>query len=227
MERQLKERLIGATVLVAIAVIMVPEMFSGPRSHTEPATASASLSSGQIKTYHIELQSAHSSQPQISSPVDEPAAYAREQASADDSENAAAESSSASSSSSATVSSVARATPASSSSSSASSAQSTRSASKPKSESVVESSSKPAASNPPDGQWVVQVGSFGTEDKARQIVGKLKSQGQAAYVGKVTVSGKTLYRVRVGSMPSRAAADAALRKIAATYPGASVVPANR
>jgi DedD protein len=225
-ERQLKERLIGATVLVAIAVIMVPEMFSGPHSHTEVPAESASLSSGQIKTYHIELQSARSSEAQAAPPVDEPVAYAREETPANTPETVAPESNG-SSSSSIAASSVLRVTPASSSSSGPASSQNSKSSLKPKPEAIVEVPSKPSASNKPEGEWVVQVGSFGAEDKARQIVAKLKSQGHAAYVGKITVTGKTLYRVRVGALPSRAAADAALRKITATYPGASVVPANR
>ncbi|HEX2583540.1 MAG TPA: hypothetical protein VHL14_00290, partial [Steroidobacteraceae bacterium] len=62
MERQLKERLVGAAVLIAVAVIMVPEMFSGSGSHESENSkppgneSSASSDSGQVKTYRIELQ---------------------------------------------------------------------------------------------------------------------------------------------------------------------------
>jgi DedD protein len=231
-ERQLKERLIGAAVLVAIAVIMVPEMFSGPRSHSEVAVDSASASSGQIKTYQIELQSAHSgaatSLAAVQEPVAQPAAQPRDETPPANERDGVESSGASSSASAAPVANPPRIVTSSSVSAANESAPTApKPAAKPKPESVAETSAKPAMTNKQDGEWVVQVGSFGGEDKARQIVAKLKGQGQPAYLGKVTVGGKTLYRVRVGTMPSRAAADAALQKIKASYPEASVAQANR
>ena len=54
MERHVKERLIGAAVLVAAAVILIPEMLSGPK---RPATSSAPARAGEVpmKTYTIDL----------------------------------------------------------------------------------------------------------------------------------------------------------------------------
>jgi DedD protein len=53
-ERHVKERLIGAAVLVAAAVILIPEMLSGPK---RPATAAAPARAGEVpmKTYTIDL----------------------------------------------------------------------------------------------------------------------------------------------------------------------------
>jgi DedD protein len=227
-ERQLKERLIGAAVLVAIAVIMVPEMFSGPHSHADSVVDSDSTSSAQIKTYHLELQSAHSSGAATASAVEPPAAQPRDEVPIPTNEAAIAASSAASSSSTSSASPVSTPTRMTMSASSVSSvaALPVKPTATPKPAPDVEAPAKQAAINKSEGEWLVQVGSFASEDKARQIITKLKSQGHAAYLGKVTVAGKTLYRVRVGAMSSREAAEAAMRKINATYPGTSVVPAN-
>ena len=230
-ERQLKERLIGAAVLVAIAVIMVPEMFSGPRSHSEVAVDSTSASSGQIKTYQIELQSAHSgaaaSVASVQEAIAQPAAQPRDEAPPADQRNGIESSSASSSVSAAAVTTPPRLAASSSSVANEPAPIALKPAAKPKPEAVAEASTKLVATNKQDGEWVVQIGSFGSEDKARQIVAKLKGQGQPAYLGKVAVGSKTLYRVRVGAMPSRAAAETALQKIKASYPEASVAQANR
>jgi len=221
-ERQLKERLIGAAVLVAIAVIMVPEMFSGPHSHSETAANSASASSGEIQTYRIELQSAHSSPaPEV---VQQPAPQPRDEVPAPVAESPVTDSSSGSSASAKSTSSESIVGLSSASSRGSNEPPRTQPDVKPK-PAAAESSSNPVSAKP-DGEWVVQVGSFGTEDKARDIVAKLKGQGFAAYSGKVTVSGKTLYRVRVGAATSRAAAESSAQKIKATYPAATVVSAK-
>ena len=46
--------------------------------------------------------------------------------------------------------------------------------------------------------WVVQVGSFSAEENARRLVQRLRQAGYAAYREPVAVSERTLHRVRVG-----------------------------
>ena len=41
MDRRVKERLIGASILVAIVVLVVPELLSGPKSGAPPAVPNA------------------------------------------------------------------------------------------------------------------------------------------------------------------------------------------
>jgi DedD protein len=43
MERRVKERLIGASILVALIVLVVPELLSGPKPAARPATLPATL----------------------------------------------------------------------------------------------------------------------------------------------------------------------------------------
>jgi cell division septation protein DedD len=57
------------------------------------------------------------------------------------------------------------------------------------------------------GDWVVQVGAFGSAEAARRLVEELKASGYAAQVAPVTRAGRTLHRVRVGPASGRPAAE--------------------
>ncbi|MGE0189858.1 MAG: SPOR domain-containing protein [Steroidobacteraceae bacterium] len=211
MERQLKERLIGAAVLIAIVVILVPEMFSGSPRTTDPDTPDV-VNSGQLKTYQIDLQASsvtappvEEASPLVESPMPEPVSELQSSASV------------------AAVTVEASNVEASSSSTSSSSHSSTsRSTSVAASQPAVPTVS--TSVNNRAGNWAVQIGSFGTQDRAQQIVAKLKSMGVVAAITPVKAGGKILYRVRTDGLAERAAADNALKKIRATYPDASVVP---
>ena len=58
------------------------------------------------------------------------------------------------------------------------------------------------------GAWAVQVGAFGSTGAAAKVVNELSSAGFRAYVSPVQRGGKTLYRVRVGPEAERSRADA-------------------
>ncbi len=82
MERVVKERLVGAAVLMAAAVILIPEMLSGPDRNSESEPAAQARSDAPIKTYTIDLSQSPSAQPTPSvvdnraPPPEEPAAPA-------------------------------------------------------------------------------------------------------------------------------------------------------
>jgi DedD protein len=57
------------------------------------------------------------------------------------------------------------------------------------------------------GGYSVQVGAFGTDASARKLVNDLKSDGYSAYIAPLSKGGKTLHRVRVGPAADKAAAD--------------------
>jgi DedD protein len=73
------------------------------------------------------------------------------------------------------------------------------------------------------GDWVVQVGAFGSADSARKLAQELTSAGFRAFVSPVARSGKTLHRVRVGPEADRSAAEQLARRLAARKLPASVV----
>jgi DedD protein len=68
-ERPVKERLIGAAVLMAAAIILIPEMLSGPgrdsadKQATQPADNGEGSGESAIKTYTIDLNQPPGSQP--------------------------------------------------------------------------------------------------------------------------------------------------------------------
>lgn len=63
--------------------------------------------------------------------------------------------------------------------------------------------------------WVVQLGNFSSKVNADKLNLKLKKSGFPAFVEPLTKKGKTSYRVRVGPEILRADADALLKKIKA------------
>lgn len=77
----------------------------------------------------------------------------------------------------------------------------------------------------PQGKWVVQAGSYGSEANAGKVVSTLSQQGFHAYISRFSKGGHTFYRVRVGPYADRAAADKAVAAVGQAYHGkAEVVP---
>jgi DedD protein len=69
----------------------------------------------------------------------------------------------------------------------------------------------------PLGNWVVQVGSFSSEQNALRLRDRLRKENFATQVEKVVVGGKTHFRVRVGPYLERAEADQDQKKLASTF----------
>ena len=77
----------------------------------------------------------------------------------------------------------------------------------------------------PQGKWVVQAGSYGSEANAAKVAHTLTQHGYHASVSRFTKGGRTFYRVRVGPYADRSAAEKAAQAVARTYGGkAEVVP---
>lgn len=217
MDRQLKERLVGAAVLIAVAAIMVPEIFSGSGSRGDGNHASSSSSaaneSGQIKTYHIELQQhpdAAGSQESVAaqtSPLQpDTKADAAVSAAPRPIDHA----------------SVSLSQDSHSSSSSSQRSEATNAATR----SVVQAQQHAPAAPVSATGWSIQLGSFEAESTAREIAAGTRPHGFSGYVVKARVSGRTWYRVRVGAFADRAAAESALGKLKRAYPQASLVAPN-
>lgn len=204
-ERHVKERLIGATVLVAAAIILVPEMLSGPESARPPAANPVTES---LRTYSVDLD-----------PAAAPANEAAAQASADEAQSFVAPLEEPS----------ADTAPA----ESAATQNVTAAESNPPATSAPAEEVQPARATPAEpepvattvaGGWVVQVGSFSTRAKATEVARDLERRGFAAFVRSSTVKGKTMYRVRIGPVAERSAAESLLAKVKSHSPGAAVVP---
>ncbi|MBC8025800.1 MAG: SPOR domain-containing protein [Steroidobacteraceae bacterium] len=79
--------------------------------------------------------------------------------------------------------------------------------------------SQPVVKPIPGGAFAVQLGSFSDRDNASRLVREMTAKGFAAFVAPITSNGRELYRVRVGPARDRAAAEALatqLRRIGQT-----------
>ncbi len=224
MERVVKERLVGAAVLMAAAIILIPEMLSGPDRNSESEPAAQARSDAPIKTYTIDLSQSPSTQPTPSvvdnraPPPEEPAAPANAQPTKKPTELPSG------------------AQPAGDDQAKPEAPQPTAStapiAPVTTAPVVVEQPTAPPArttppplasdtSAPTSGRWAVQIGSYAREATAERIAKQLRDQGQRAFVMPVKSGGATLYRVRIGPMKDRASAEAALRDVKSA--GAAIV----
>jgi DedD protein len=198
MDQSLQARLIGATVLVALAVLLIPELLSG-RKTVEPAVEEGAAKG--TRSFTIELGSPGGEVSMTAPPAPAgippaspaPASPAREPGTAVETPDA-----------------VASAEPpgVGAASGPADSPPPERTA---EPEPTPAQATQAAASSPPEpvktAGWVVQVGAFGSADAARRMVGELSAAGFEAHVAPVTRSGRTLHRVRVGPVAGRPAAD--------------------
>lgn len=75
------------------------------------------------------------------------------------------------------------------------------------------------------GGWAVQAGSYGNEANARGVERKLAKHGYHAYISRFHKRGRIYYRVRVGPYTDRAAAEHIVSEVARAFGGrAEVVP---
>jgi DedD protein len=221
MDDALKARLIGATVLVALAVLLIPELLSG-RKPVEPAAAQAEAGRG-TRTFTIELNGASGAPvvtqvPRSPAPTTAPAPLPTP---GSDAAQVAGEASVAGTGTPSAASSDGKM--AESQPQAASTAPATAPGPRPETDNRSAPEPAPAQVIPARGGWAVQVGAFGSADAANKLVRQLQSADFAAYVAPVSRSGKTLYRVRVGPVTERAGAQALVPALKARGLPATVV----
>ena len=74
----------------------------------------------------------------------------------------------------------------------------------------------PTSRNPaPEARWAVQIAAFSARDKAESLVKRLQSAGAKAYIVEAREASGTLFRVRAGPLPERSAALALRDRLAA------------
>lgn len=251
MERVVKERLIGAAVLMAAAIILVPEMLTGPKRAEAPdeqsgaqlAAAHEGRADAPIKTYTIDLQQPPGSSPaaaQLPGPgVDETRAPPSENITPQADGAPASVAAPVGPAAGASAETRAAAAPAPSVAAPKTPAPAPTSAAPVPKAAAPGSAARPAAAASPAGQavtipgtasgggWAVQVGSFSKRETAQQLAEQLRTRGHESFVMPVQAKGSTLYRVRVGPMKDRAGAEAKARQLkasGASMSAAAVVP---
>ena len=213
MDQGLKERLVGAAVLVAIAVWLIPWVLDGPEKNpVETGPASLQLPAAQepvpMRTQTLKLG--------------EPPAAAQPAPPPTEKTEAPPE----------TV--VAAATPESTPTPPPSSVVTPPTAAAPTSKPAVSETARKPVTPPPaaaatstaKGDWTVQLGSFGDEGNARRLADRASTFGYKANVASYKANGKTMYRVRVGASGSKAQAEATASALSAHGLTAKVVAAD-
>ena len=215
MDQALKARLIGAAILVTLAVLVIPELLSGRKTAEPVATTTSPAGSSQsVRTYTIELGAT----PAQNRPAD--AATASEAATppaglptptdlnsnpAPGTAQTAATIEPPDATSAKAPAKIERNAPPASAGPVASTAPDADVDAAPRTAPAAQPAGD--AAPPSKGTWSVQVGAFGSPDAARKLVSELDKAGYAAYVSPTTKSGKTLHRVRVGPESARASAE--------------------
>jgi len=221
MDSRAKQRLTGAVILVAVFVLFVPELLTGPGKNT-PADTPAEEG---LRRYTIDLDAQanpgqtmpRAGEPAVALPAVENPMQAAP-ALATPGESAAPESDGPAPSQAAPppaeTDHVAAATPP--------PARSTAPAPAPRVESA-RPASAPAA--PPEkGGFAVQLGSFGSRDNADRLVRDMTAKGFAAFVAPIKSNGRELYRVRVGPARDRPQAEALAAQLRRIGQTGSIVP---
>jgi DedD protein len=185
MEQQLKERIVGAIVLVALGMLVIPALLDGPDPSADTVGVVLSDQEEGTKTHRIRLDVQENAPATPSSgrisraqpdPVTMPASTVKQgaaEAQSVDERNPPAESP----------------------------ARPNVSPPKPAPAPV-------APTPPPTGSWAVQVGSFSRKQNADRLARELGERGFDVSVSVVKGSGGTMHRVRVGPVEDRDSAEA-------------------
>ncbi|MGD9597581.1 MAG: SPOR domain-containing protein [Steroidobacteraceae bacterium] len=196
MNKQFKERLTGAVILVAFVVIVVPALLSGPPRTAAPETV-AGGEGPPLRTYTIDLTDPAGSTPPIATPAAPPAEAAPQAAA-----TPMAPVTPVAPAAATDASPVPKATP------------------EPIPAEPVPAKPAPAA---PAAGYAVQIGSFGDPANADRLVATLHKGGFAAFIVP-TRDGRTLYRVRVGPVADRADAERLAARLVAAGQSGRIVP---
>lgn len=204
MDEKLKARLIGAAVLVLMAVLLIPEMLSSRRPVTDPAS-DQKVSAGR-RSYTIELGKT----PAADARAPEAEAAGPATGALESLDTAPSEPARPPGGEPVAASTQARKTR--DYSQTAASTSSEDLAPKP-----VAAPKPPAEPRPPPAKaaapavartgWSVQVGAFRSVESAQKLARELTAAGYSAYVVQATGSGQGLNRVRVGPEPDKASAN--------------------
>ena len=233
----MKARLIGATVLVVLAVLLVPELLSGPKSGTDGSndadgkrgmrSYTIDLGGAVNDAARLEPTAAETSTNRVATntplpTVSPPGEQARPAAATDESTESASALAKTPKSTPSAAPTTTTPKPAASSPTKVATATTPvplTAAAKPV---PATSSATPATK----GAWAVQVGAFSSSSSARKLVADLGQDGFNAYVAPLNKSGKTLYRVRVGPASSRPDAEKLAARLKSRGTSGSVVPAG-
>lgn len=184
MDRSLKERIIGAVVLVVFAVMVVPVFLDGPSTKTEIITESVSLPGQNGQTRKIQTIVLERDRTE---PV--PVSVSGNTSGADNKP---------------AVIHVKKDQPV---------ADKSLGTGPVKSEPKAAGNTKLVQAISPTGMWAVQLGSFSNQANADRLAADLRQQGFAAFLSQLQTESGSLHRVRIGPQKNREGAEAMAAKL--------------
>ena len=191
MDRSLKERIIGAVVLVVFAVMVVPVFLDGPSTKTEIITESVSLpgQNGQTRKIQTIVLERDRTEPE---PVPVLVSVSGNTSGADNKP---------------AVIHVKKDQPV---------ADKSLGTGPVKSEPKAAGNTKLVQAISPTGMWAVQLGSFSNQANADRLAADLRRQGFAAFLSQLQTESGSLHRVRIGPQKNREGAEAMAAKLNST-----------
>jgi cell division septation protein DedD len=247
MENRLKERLTGAAILVALIVMVVPELFHGQRGDVATSAASSSGDGPPRRSYTIDLTGSAGGSAPLQSPT--PAANDDQAPAPAPGEpptptgNAAPAGQGSDAPAAATPAPAPEPTPSPAPAAKASASKAAAAQPAPQPQAKAEKSPLASANRTPAGSehsaagerggagehnaaagaWVVQLGLFAKRDNADRLMHSAQSKGFAVTVASPDAHG--LYRVYAGGMADRAAAEAVAQRLKTLGLPAAVIAA--
>ena len=211
MDRRVKERLVGASILVVLIVLIVPELLSGP---APPVPATSRLP--------VRLPASAPEPRNVIVDLGNGKAQATPPASDSIADTAASAPSPAATAPAMAPARAAAASPAESSTGGPATAPAALE-NAPAHPTSLATAGKPAKSGH---TWAVQLGSFASRENADKLAHQLKAQGFAVYVSPSGSGASSRYRVRVGPVADRGAATQTAAKLKSVgHIGSLVSPA--
>jgi len=226
-----KERLTGAIILVALMVLLIPELLTGPlRSAPRAAVPPSSAGEAPLRSYTIELADearARNGTPQASGPRQPAPVSPAAQPDGEQADDVSPQTSGAAGAGD-SASEAASAPPSPGSASAGSSiAPPSRAASAPTPAARANSTTRTPGARESgasaSGPWLVQLGSFASRANAEHLAQQVRSQGFEVSVSQSS-SGRHLFRVRVGGAKTQAGALALEQKLRALGHSGTVLP---
>jgi DedD protein len=227
MDRRVKERLVGATILVALIVLIVPELLSGPKRRVMAPAPVVAGPEEAVRNVTVDLTTSKATQEDESAapsaagpaPAETPSAATAPTSGEEGRagpEHGAGDPRAAAPPTVTTL----KAQPAAPS-------MLENEVSPPKSTAVVPRSGaarEPAPATVSHHGWAVQLGSFASRANAETLVHRLKAQDSSVYVSSSGKGAALRYRVRIGPLADRGSAERVQLKLKKEGLQASLVP---
>jgi len=201
MDRALKERIIGAVVLVVVVVLVVPVFLDGPPGSDEIVSERVPLPGQTEQKSQTVVLDRDRTDPvpanagsEPTQPTPQPQQVSRKPVESPPAETRPAP------------------TPV--------AQQPAREA--PATQQPEQKSTAPKAST--TGMWAVQLGSFSSQENAEKLAADLRKQGFAAFLSQLSTGTGQLHRVRIGPQKDRASAESMAERLQKTGQKGQVVP---